>query len=73
MADVKEVKFTFVCPDTNKVFESAAFRVVDNRGIVADEAGNKILDAKVALGDPCPFCGKKHLYPAAELPCPFTG
>lgn len=72
MTDAKEVNFIFVCPNTNKVFESSDFKIVDNRGIVMDEAGNKNLDAKVALNEPCPFCGQKHIYRASELSCPFT-
>ena len=73
MMDAKEVKFIFVCPNTNEVFESSNFKIIDNRGIVADDAGNKTLDAKVALGETCPFCGQKHVYLASELSCPFTG
>ena len=30
------------------------------------------LDAKVAVNEFCPFCGKKHVYPVGELSCPFT-
>jgi len=73
MTDAKEAKFIFVCPDKNEVFESSNFNIFDNRGIVTDDAGNKTLDAKVALGEPCPFCGQKHVYLASELSCPFTG
>jgi hypothetical protein len=73
MPDAKEVKFIFVCPNKNKVFESSDFKILDNRGIVTDAAGNKTLDAKVALNEPCPFCGQKHFYHASELSCPFTG
>ena len=70
---VKEVKFIFVCPLQNKVFESSDFAIVENRGVITDKAGNKTLDAKVALDKPCPFCGKKHVYHALELSCPFNG
>jgi len=69
----KDIKFIFVCPTQNKVFESADFRVLENRGVITDEAGKKTLDAKVALNEPCPFCGKKHVYHVSELSCPFTG
>lgn len=62
----------FVCPRSQKTFESAAYRIVDNKGVVVDGHGNKTLDAKVALDDPCPFCGEKHVYAAGELACPFT-
>ena len=42
------------------------------RFLSTDDAGNKTLDAKVALNEPCPFCGQKHVYQASELSCPFT-
>jgi len=66
------MKFVFFCPEENRVFESAEFRVIDNMGVISDEGGNKILDAKVALEKPCPFCGNKHVYHASELSCPFA-
>ena len=66
------MNFTFVCPKQNKVFESADFRILENRGVVSDKAGNRTLDAQVELGAPCPFCGEKHRYHASELLCPFT-
>lgn len=66
------MKFIFVCPNYNKVFESAEFSVQENRGVITDETGKKILDAKVILNEPCPFCGEKHVYEASELSCPFT-
>ena len=67
----QKLKFIFVCPAQKRVFESADFRVLENRGVILDEAGNKVLDAKVRLNNPCPFCGRKHVYHANELPCPF--
>ena len=67
------MKFIFVCPNKNEVFESLDFKILDNKGIIIDDAGNKTLDAKVALNEPCPFCGQKHVYQASELSCPFTG
>jgi hypothetical protein len=67
------MKFVFVCPNQNEVFESSDFRILDNRGVISDRAGNKTLDAKVALENPCPFCGEKHVYHARELSCPFPG
>ena len=73
MSDTKKVSFIFVCPGENGMFESADFKIVDNRGVATDNAGNRILDAKVALNEPCPFCGEKHIYHASELSCPFTG
>ncbi len=73
MTNAKEVKFIFVCPHNNGVFESSDFSILDNMGITIGEAGNKFLDAKVALNEACPFCGQKHVYHASELSCPFTG
>ncbi|MCJ7600897.1 MAG: hypothetical protein MUO63_05255 [Desulfobulbaceae bacterium] len=65
------MKFIFVCPNNNEVFESSNFSILENRGVITDETGNKTLDAKVALNEPCPFCGKKHIYHTSELICPF--
>jgi hypothetical protein len=67
------MKFIFVCPNQNAVFKTSDFRILDNRGVISDKAGNKTLDAKVALENPCPFCGEKHVYHARELSCPFPG
>ena len=67
----KKLQFVFVCPIQNRVFESEDFRILKNRGVLLDEAGNKVLDAKVRLNDPCPFCGRRHVYHARELLCPF--
>jgi hypothetical protein len=67
------MKLVFVCPDQNKVFESDHYRVVENKGVICDAAGQRSLDAKVALDSPCPFCGKRHVYHASELSCPFGG
>jgi hypothetical protein len=69
----RDSKFTFVCPTQNKVFESADFKIFENRGVITDEAGNKSLDAKIIISEPCPFCGQKHVYHASELSCPFGG
>ena len=52
-------------------FESADFNIIENRGVISDSSGNKILDAKVELNESCPFCGEKHVYLASELSCPF--
>lgn len=65
------MKFLFVCPEENRFFEGADFRIVENRGVITDEAGNKTLDAKVRLTEPCPLCGRLHVYRAADLSCPF--
>jgi hypothetical protein len=63
--------FSFVCPHSDKVFETDAFTIVENHGVVTDAAGNRRLDAKVALDHPCPWCGERHLFRADELVCPF--
>jgi hypothetical protein len=65
--------FVFVCPKTQKAFESASFEVICNKGVTLDIKGNKFLDAKVTLDKPCPFCGEIHVYHARELSCPFGG
>ena len=67
------MEFLFVCPEENRSFESADFRIVDNRGATTDLAGNRTLDAKAARSRPCPFCGRLHVFRAAELSCPFEG
>ena len=65
------MEFIFVCPKRNMTFESADFKVTENQGVISDSSGNKTLDAKVELNEPCPFCGEKHVYLASELSCPF--
>jgi predicted RNA-binding Zn-ribbon protein involved in translation (DUF1610 family) len=69
----KQMKLIFVCPDQNKGFESADYKIIENRSVIIDGAGNKTLDAKVALNALCPYCGQKHIYHASELSCPFSG
>ena len=73
MASVGEMKFIFVCPNTQAVFYSADFSFIENRGVTTDAGGSRFLDAKIELDNPCPFCGAKHVYRAAELTCPFDG
>jgi hypothetical protein len=65
------MKFIFVCPEQEKVFETDRFSLIDNRGVREDDEGNRFLDARVRLAEPCPFCGKIHDYAARELACPF--
>lgn len=62
----------FVCPERGAAFHSTNFRLVENRGIRINKDGGKSLDAKVLLEDPCPFCGRRHVYHVSEIPCPFT-
>ena len=64
-------ELVFVCPNKNEVFESADFKILENNGVATDEAGNKILDMKIELKAPCPFCGRKHIFHAKDLACPF--
>ena len=65
------VAFVFTCPRDNRVFESSAFCIVENQGVVENGNGKRFLDAKVMLEDACPYCGERHVYKADELPCPF--
>jgi hypothetical protein len=65
--------FTFTCPKTNGHFSAEKFEIIDNQGVRTDKAGNKTLDAKVKLSDPCPLCGDRHVFHASELACPFNG
>ena len=67
------MKLIFVCPNQNKVFETADYRIVENKGVITDTAGNKALDAKVVLNAHCPYCCQKHIYHVSELSCPFSG
>lgn len=62
----------FVCTENGAAFRSADFRLVENRGIKVSKDGSRILDAKVLLEDPCPFCGRRHVYHVSEIPCPFN-
>ena len=66
------MKFIFVCPEYNKIFETDRFRIIDDRGILTDGFGNKTWDAKVELLSSCPFCESKHIFDVNELVCPFT-
>ena len=66
------MKFIFVCPENNNVFESNEFKIIEDNGVKVDETGNKIWDAQVELVSSCPFCGKTHIFHVNELACPFT-
>ena len=65
--------FKFVCPHTQQLFDTEKFDIIDNRGVITDVSGQKILDAKVILTEPCPHCGQRHIYHANDMLCPFTG
>lgn len=64
------MKFIFRCLETHQVFETDDCRIIEDRGVKTDESGCRVWDAKVSVA--CPFCRKKHVYEASDLPCPFT-
>jgi predicted RNA-binding Zn-ribbon protein involved in translation (DUF1610 family) len=65
------MELIFVCPTQNGTFASTEYTIMENHGVSVDSSGNKSLDASIGLNGPCPFCGEKHIYKAAELACPF--
>jgi hypothetical protein len=67
------MKFIFVCPVKQEAFETEAFEIIENQGVITDDAGNKTLDATVKLSSPCPFCGENHVFHASEMVCPLSG
>ena len=67
------MELVFSCPLHRQVFQSDGYRIVENRGVAVDESGRKRLDMQVQLSVPCPFCGRRHIYAADELPCPLSG
>ena len=66
------MRFYFNCPETGQLFETAAFRVIDDRGVATGADGRRRLDARVQVDEPCPWCGRKHIYRADEMICPFN-
>lgn len=66
------MELIFVCPQSGRSFCSADYEIEDFRGVIEDDAGRKSLAARVRLRHPCPFCGERHGYRAADLPCPFA-
>ena len=70
---IQTMDFIFVCPETRQVFQSSNFEITENNGVRIAPDGSRSLDAKVALREPCPHCGGRHLYHASELLCPFEG
>jgi predicted RNA-binding Zn-ribbon protein involved in translation (DUF1610 family) len=62
----------FNCPETGKPFETADYSISDNRGVMTNANGDKILDATVMINSPCPHCGNLHKYRADKLACPFS-
>jgi hypothetical protein len=66
------MKLIFVCPLKRASFFSGHFEVTKNRGIAVDEDGNRYLNARICLAEPCPHCGGHHEYHADELACPFS-
>jgi predicted RNA-binding Zn-ribbon protein involved in translation (DUF1610 family) len=65
------MQLVFVCPGTGRSFFCESYRIIDNKGVRTDARGRKILDARVALTEACPFCGQLHVYRADELACPL--
>ena len=65
------MEFIFVCPKHQAVFETDDFTIIDNNGVKTDDRGDKYLDAKVQINNPCPLCGQKHVFHAKDLACPF--
>jgi hypothetical protein len=64
------MKLVFQCPDTRQVFTSGQFEIVEYKGVRIGPGGEKVLDARVALAEPCPYCGKRHQFDTCELSCP---
>ena len=67
------MKLTFTCPTSGRMFDTDAYRVVEDRGVVTDPAGGRTWNAAVALSRPCPHCGDHHRWSVSELACPFGG
>ncbi|MDY6950930.1 MAG: hypothetical protein SWE60_05420 [Thermodesulfobacteriota bacterium] len=65
------MKFIFFCPEKHRTFETDAYRIIEDKGVKRDASGNKVWDAKVELSVACPFCRRRHVYPASEVACPF--
>lgn len=65
------MELVFPCLQSGGLFRSADYEIVAFRGVVENAAGEKTLEARVRLKNPCPLCGARHEYAAAELPCPF--
>lgn len=66
------MEFYFVCPETQRIFTSDQFHIIEDRGVRTTVSGRKIWDAKAELLTPCPFCGKIHIFTVDELVCPFS-
>lgn len=62
----------FNCPETGKSFATEQYSLVDNRGVVTDSHGGKVLEATVAVAIPCPHCRGMHRYPVRDIACPWT-
>ncbi len=67
------MQLVFVCPQTGQSFNSKNYAILDNQGVAFDENGRKTLNARVQMTEPCPFCGRIHVYQADELACPLNG
>lgn len=66
------MELLFVCPRSGRSFHSAEYEIDEFRGVVEAADGTKSLAARIRLQRPCPFCGERHDYRAADLPCPLA-
>ncbi len=65
------MELVFPCPLTGGHFRSADYEIVAFGGVVVNAAGEKTLEARLRPRNPCPICGARHEYAAADLPCPW--
>jgi hypothetical protein len=65
------MKFTFFCPVKHRSFDTDAYRIIEDKGVKTDVSGKRKWDAKIELSISCPFCGKRHVYAASDIACPF--
>ena len=66
------MKFQFSCPEKGLSFTCSDFSIVEDKGVDIRPDGSREWDAKVLLEEPCPHCGKQHLYSVNEIACPFN-
>lgn len=66
------MKLYFQCPRTGENFSTDLFSLIDNRGVILNSHGEKVLQATVEICQPCPHCQEFHRYRAEDLACPLT-
>ncbi|MFH0782309.1 MAG: hypothetical protein V2B20_10215 [Pseudomonadota bacterium] len=66
------MKLHFQCPQTGKIFSTDGYSLTDNRGVILNSQGEKILQAMVEVSQPCPHCQEFHRYRVEDLACPLT-